>query len=140
LRRVRSTGKRLSSGELDEGKRRRRLFGNARYFPYGFRRLLLGQFAEHSNDQRRSIAVFERAWLVAWQVRYGERLDANPIEVLYDICINDWGMLGIVDPIFNMTSWRDAAYTCYDEGNGVSAEIANANQAGRSVQATASPS
>jgi hypothetical protein len=57
-------------------------------------------------------------------------LDANPIEVLYDICINDWGMLGIVDPIFNMTSWRDAAYTCYDEGNGVSAEIANANQAG----------
>lgn len=57
-------------------------------------------------------------------------LDANPIETMYDLCVNDWGNLGIVDPVFNLDSWRAAAYAVWDENNGVSCEIANANQGG----------
>jgi hypothetical protein len=54
-------------------------------------------------------------------------LDANPVEVLYDLYVNDWGNLGVTDPIFNLGNWRTVAYAIWDEGNGFSAEIANAN-------------
>jgi hypothetical protein len=40
-------------------------------------------------------------------------LDANPIEVLYDICINDWGMLGITDPDLQSRDMRKPQPTKY---------------------------
>ncbi len=54
-------------------------------------------------------------------------LDANPVAVLYDLYVNDWGNLGVSDPIFDLASWRAAGLKLWDENNGISVEIANAN-------------
>lgn len=55
-------------------------------------------------------------------------LDANPIEVLYDLYINDWGNLKVNAALINIESWQAAAIKLWDEGNGWSGEIANAQE------------
>lgn len=51
--------------------------------------------------------------------------DANPVEVLYDLYTNEWGNLGVAEPIFDLPSWTAAALRVWDENNGLSVEIAN---------------
>jgi hypothetical protein len=55
-------------------------------------------------------------------------LDANPIEVLYDLYVNDWGNLNIDTSLIDDLNWIEAAETLYDENNGISVEIANPQQ------------
>ncbi len=52
------------------------------------------------------------------------RLDINPVEMLHDLYVNDWGNLD-VEPGLIGDSWWAAAEVVFDEGNGASAEIAN---------------
>jgi len=54
--------------------------------------------------------------------------DANPIEVLYDIYVNDWGNLGMDAAGIDDANWFEAGETIWDEGNGVSFEIGNAQE------------
>ncbi len=54
--------------------------------------------------------------------------DANPIEVVYDLLVNDWGNLNIDNALPNVAQWREIAQVIYDEGNGVSLIVANSNQ------------
>lgn len=56
-------------------------------------------------------------------------LDANPVEVLYDILCDNWGNLGYDPAKINVVAWRIIAQTIYDEGNGISISIANATEA-----------
>jgi hypothetical protein len=86
------------------------------------------------------VSFFTNGLGLTRQVRYAERLDANPIEVLYDICINDWGMLGIVDPIFNLTSWRRSAYNLLRRRQRRIVRDSERRQGRRFVQRTSSAS
>ena len=61
-------------------------------------------------------------------------LDANPVEVLYDILCDDWGNLGYDPAKINVVDWRLKAQTVYDEGNGISLSIANATEAKDAVK------
>jgi hypothetical protein len=54
-------------------------------------------------------------------------LDINPVEVLCDLYMNDWGNLNINPAKINLASWRIAAKKIFDEGNGMSIVVANAN-------------
>lgn len=56
--------------------------------------------------------------------------DANPVEVLHDLYVTEWGNLGVDPGLIDTAQWRTAAYKVYDEGNGISLEIANANEGG----------
>lgn len=56
-------------------------------------------------------------------------LDANPVEVLYDILTDDWGNLGYPTGEINLTTWRQKAALIYNEGNGISLSVANATEA-----------
>lgn len=57
-------------------------------------------------------------------------LDANPVEVLYDLIVNDWGNLN-VDPLkINLTSWRAAGAKVWGENNGMSIIVGNSNTGG----------
>lgn len=56
-------------------------------------------------------------------------LDANPVEVLYDIFTDDWGNLGYPTGEINVASWMEKAATVFSEGNGISLSIANATEA-----------
>lgn len=52
-------------------------------------------------------------------------LDANPIEVLHDLYVNDWGNLDVDEGLIDLPNWIEAAETIWDEANGISVEIAN---------------
>lgn len=56
-------------------------------------------------------------------------LDANPIEVLYDIFTSDWGNLGYDPARINTDAWRVIADQIWDEGLGISISVANATEA-----------
>ncbi len=56
--------------------------------------------------------------------------DANPVEVLYDIYVVDWGNLDINPALINVEQWRAIGQVVHGEGNGISLEIANANTGG----------
>lgn len=55
-------------------------------------------------------------------------LDANAMEVLHYLYVNDWGNLDVDPALIDTDNWREAAYTIWDEDNGFSAEVANAQQ------------
>lgn len=54
-------------------------------------------------------------------------LDSNPVEVLYDALTSKWGRLGVSPEMIDLTSWRAAAVTCYNEGNGISFVVGASN-------------
>jgi hypothetical protein len=60
--------------------------------------------------------------------------DANPIEILYDIFVDDWGNLGYPTGEINSASWIAHAQTLFDEANGMSLSIANATEAKDAVK------
>jgi hypothetical protein len=53
-------------------------------------------------------------------------LDANPVEVLYDILVTDWGNLGFSSARVDLAIWKAAALKVWDEQNGISINFANA--------------
>lgn len=61
--------------------------------------------------------------------RMGNGLDANPIEVLYDILKDDWGNLGFSTNQINFENWKLAAETIYGENNGISLAFAAGTEA-----------
>lgn len=50
-------------------------------------------------------------------------LEANPVDVLYDLLTGKRGKLGISQSLIDTTSWQAAADTLYAEGNGYSRAI-----------------
>lgn len=54
-------------------------------------------------------------------------LDANPVEVLFDLYTNSFGNFGEDPAKIDVAQWRTVALTVYDEANGMSVEIANSN-------------
>ena len=56
-------------------------------------------------------------------------LDANPIEVIYDIMTYGWGNLGYDPAKINVDGWQEVADLIWNEGNGISIGIANATEA-----------
>lgn len=56
-------------------------------------------------------------------------LDANPVEVLYDILVSGWGNLGYDPAKINVAGWIAKAEQIRLEGNGISISIANATEA-----------
>jgi hypothetical protein len=61
-------------------------------------------------------------------------LDANPVEVLYDIIVNDWGNLGVTADLINKPQWREVARKVQAEGNGMSVIISSAAQGAEVAQ------
>ena len=57
-------------------------------------------------------------------------LDANPIEVLYDLHVNDWGNLGVDASRIDVAQWRLIAAKIYNENNGMSIIVANGSKGG----------
>lgn len=55
-------------------------------------------------------------------------LDANPVEVLYDLYVNNWGNLNVNAALLDVASWKTCAITVYNENNGMSVEIGNPQQ------------
>lgn len=55
-------------------------------------------------------------------------LDMNPIEILFDLYVKDWGRLGTNPALIDQVNWREAAYVLYDENNGMSLDISKPNQ------------
>jgi hypothetical protein len=54
-------------------------------------------------------------------------LDANPIEVLYDLYVNNWGNLAINPAKINVEQWRAIGLKIWDERNGISIVVGNSN-------------
>jgi len=54
--------------------------------------------------------------------------DINPMEALYQICIDEWVGLGISTSEIDLTNWLDAATTLHAEGNGVSVMVTTSKQ------------
>lgn len=54
--------------------------------------------------------------------------DVNPIEVLYDLYINDWGNLGIPGARIDKFQWIETAQAIWAENNGMSLVVANPSQ------------
>lgn len=57
-------------------------------------------------------------------------LDANPIEVLHDLIVNDWANLNVDPAKINTAQWRAAANVVWNENNGMSIVVANSNTGG----------
>jgi hypothetical protein len=57
-------------------------------------------------------------------------LDANPMEVLYDLHVNGWGNLGIDPAFIDEDNWREAGVILWNEGNGISMLVSNPAQGG----------
>jgi hypothetical protein len=55
-------------------------------------------------------------------------LDANPLEVLYDLIVNKWANLGIDPDYIDANNWRDGARVLWAEANGCSVIISNPAQ------------
>lgn len=55
-------------------------------------------------------------------------LDANPAEILYDICTTEFAMLGIPAARFNTASFLAAADTLYDENHFMSLQISSVSK------------
>ena len=55
-------------------------------------------------------------------------LDANPVEVLYDILTYDWGNLGFSSSRIDTAGWIAAGQTLYDEQNGISIAFTSATE------------
>lgn len=60
----------------------------------------------------------------------GNGLDANPVEVLYDLQVNDWGNLNVSTDLIDVVQWRAVAKTIFDENNGISIVVGNASKGG----------
>lgn len=60
--------------------------------------------------------------------------DSNPINVLYDLLTSKQGKGGIDRAFIDPVSWAAAALTCYQEGNGYSRCITDANTLGDHIQ------
>lgn len=56
-------------------------------------------------------------------------LDANPIEVLYDILKDEWGNLGFNTNRINFDIWKAAAEQLFTENNGISISFASGTEA-----------
>lgn len=52
-------------------------------------------------------------------------VEANPIDVMFDLITGKRGKLGLPQSMIDTTSWQAAADTCYAEGNGYSRAIPN---------------
>jgi len=61
-------------------------------------------------------------------------LDANIVEVLFDIFQTDWGNLGYDPAKINVEQWRTVALQAFGEGNGISISISNATEAKDAVK------
>lgn len=61
-------------------------------------------------------------------------LDANPIEVIYDIMTYGWGNLGYDPAKINVEGWQDVALSIWNESNGISIGVANATEAKDAVK------
>lgn len=57
-------------------------------------------------------------------------LDMNPVEILYDLYVNFWGRLGVDPGLLDTVNFTECANVVYDEGNGMSLEVAKANSGG----------
>lgn len=55
-------------------------------------------------------------------------LDVNPVEGLFDVFTNFWGRLGMDPNLLDIQNMRDNAETLYNEGNGLSIEVARPNK------------
>jgi len=56
-------------------------------------------------------------------------LDANPVEVLYDIFLEEWGALGYSSDRINFDMWKGIARVIFDEGNGISLQVTSSSDA-----------
>lgn len=54
-------------------------------------------------------------------------LDMNPVEILYDLYVNFWGRLGVDPLLLDQANFVECANIVYDEGNGMSLELAKSN-------------
>lgn len=61
-------------------------------------------------------------------------LDANPVEVIYDVMTYGWGNLGYDPAKINVDGWQEAAEVIWNEANGISIGIANATEAKDAVK------
>lgn len=59
-------------------------------------------------------------------------LDANPMQIMYDVFTQTWGRLGVDPTLIDVPSWQAAATILYNEGNGMSLKLEAANT-GKSV-------
>lgn len=57
-------------------------------------------------------------------------LDMNPVEILYDLIVNDFANLNVDAARINVVQWRAVAKRVFDENNGFSIVVANASQGG----------
>lgn len=54
-------------------------------------------------------------------------LDANPIEVIYDLCVNEFANMNIDASKINTAQWIEAGMVLYAENNGMSIVVSNSN-------------
>lgn len=56
-------------------------------------------------------------------------LDQNPMEIIYDICVNKFARLGIDPNRIDLDNWREVAETLYAENLGASIQVTTPNAA-----------
>ena len=57
-------------------------------------------------------------------------LDANPVEVLHDLIVNEYANMNVDPTKLNTAQWRACAYRIWSENNGMSVIVGNSNQGG----------